>query len=102
MPRASDASVELGKSIDADPITQQVVANALASIADEMATTIYRTAHSTVVRDAMDFSASLCNASGEQIAQAVTIPFHLGSVPAAMRTLLAQYEGRFRPVTCSS
>ena len=32
---------------------------ALASIADEMATTIYRTAHSTVVRDAMDFSASL-------------------------------------------
>ncbi len=90
-------AVELGKRTDADPITQQVVANALASIADEMATTIYRTAHSTVVRDAMDFSASLCNASGEQIAQAVTIPFHLGSVPAAMRTLLAQYQGRFLP-----
>ena len=97
MPRPSEAAVELGKRTDADPITQQVVANALASIADEMATTIYRTAHSTVVRDAMDFSASLCNASGEQIAQAVTIPFHLGSVPAAMRTLLAQYQGRFRP-----
>ncbi len=35
--------------------------NAFASIADEMATTIFRTAHSTVVRDVMDFSASLCD-----------------------------------------
>ena len=35
--------------------------NALASIADEMATTIFRTAHSTVVRDGMDFSAALCD-----------------------------------------
>ena len=44
-----------------DPITQQIVGNALASIADEMATTIFRTAHSTVVRDGMDFSAALCD-----------------------------------------
>ena len=35
----------------ADPVTLQIVGNALASIADEMATTIFRTAHSTVVRD---------------------------------------------------
>ena len=41
-----------------DAVTQQIVANALASIADEMATTIFRTAHSTVVRDGMDFSAA--------------------------------------------
>ena len=41
-----------------DPVTQQIVGNALASIADEMATTIFRTAHSTVVRDGMDFSAA--------------------------------------------
>ena len=34
------------------------------SIADEMATTIFRTAHSTVVRDGMDFSAALCDADG--------------------------------------
>ena len=29
-------------------------------LADEMATTVFRTAHSAVVRDAMDFSAALC------------------------------------------
>ena len=38
-----------------DPVTLQIVGNALASIADEMATTIFRTAHSSVVRDGMDF-----------------------------------------------
>ena len=72
-----------------DPITQEIVGNALASIADEMATTIFRTAHSTVVRDGMDFSAALCDANGETVAQAVTVPFLLGSVPHAMETLRA-------------
>jgi N-methylhydantoinase B/oxoprolinase/acetone carboxylase alpha subunit len=81
----------------ADPITQQIVGNALASIADEMATTIFRTAHSTVVRDGMDFSAALCDARGETVAQAVTVPFHLGAVPHAMRCLLEKWGGRMRP-----
>jgi len=79
-----------------DPITQQIVGNALASIADEMATTIFRTAHSTVVRDGMDFSAALCDANGDTVAQAVTVPFHLGSVPVAMEHLLAKWGDRMR------
>ncbi len=80
-----------------DPITQEIVGNALASIADEMATTIFRTAHSTVVRDGMDFSAALCNAEGETVAQAVTVPFHLGAVPHAMDTLRAKWGDRMNP-----
>ena len=80
-----------------DPITQEIVGNALASIADEMATTIFRTAHSTVVRDGMDFSAALCNADGETVAQAVTVPFHLGAVPHAMETLIAKWGDRMHP-----
>jgi N-methylhydantoinase B/oxoprolinase/acetone carboxylase alpha subunit len=80
-----------------DPITQEIVGNALASIADEMATTIFRTAHSTVVRDGMDLSAALCNADGETVAQAVTVPFHLGSVPHAMETLRAKWGDRMHP-----
>ena len=80
-----------------DPVTLQIAANALASIADEMATTIFRTAHSTVVRDGMDFSAALCNAEGQTVAQAVTVPFHLGSIPTAMEHLLVRYGDRLRP-----
>jgi N-methylhydantoinase B/oxoprolinase/acetone carboxylase alpha subunit len=78
----------------ADAIVREIVGNALASIADEMATTIFRTAHSTVVRDVMDFSAALCDPDGETVAQAVTIPLHLGSIPTAMRALLDRFGGR--------
>jgi N-methylhydantoinase B len=80
-----------------DPVTLQIVGNALGSMADEMATTICRTAHSTVVRDGMDFSAVVCDAKGRTVAQAVSVPFHLGSIPRAMETLLEHYEARMRP-----
>ena len=77
-------------------MTLQVVASALQSIADEMATTIIRTAHSTVVRDGMDFSSALCDARGETVAQAVSVPFHLGSIPTAMASLIGRYGDSVR------
>jgi N-methylhydantoinase A/oxoprolinase/acetone carboxylase beta subunit/N-methylhydantoinase B/oxoprolinase/acetone carboxylase alpha subunit len=81
-----------------DPaIERQLVASALGSLADEMATTVFRTAHSAVVRDAMDFSAALCGPTGETVAQAVTIPLQLGSIPDAMKSLLAKFGGSFAP-----
>jgi 5-oxoprolinase (ATP-hydrolysing) len=80
-----------------DAIAGRIVGNALSTLADEMATTIFRTAHSAVVRDAMDYSAALCAPSGETVAQAVTIPLQLGSIPNAMKTLLAKFGGSFAP-----
>ena len=74
-----------------DPITREIIGNALASAADEMAVAVYRTAYSTIVRDCLDYSTSLCDADGQMIAQGVTIPLHLGAVPFAMETLFAKY-----------
>jgi N-methylhydantoinase B len=74
-----------------DPVTREIIQNALASAADEMAVGLYRTAYSTIVRDCLDFSTSLCDANGEMIAQGVTIPLHLGSVPFAMETLFQKF-----------
>ena len=96
-PARSSWSEAVATSTRVDPITLQIVGNALASMADEMATTICRTAHSTVVRDGMDFSAVVCDAKGRTVAQAVSVPFHLGSIPAAMETLLEHYGDRIRP-----
>lgn len=81
----------------ADPATREIVGHALASTADEMATTIFRTAHSTIVRDVMDFSAALCDPRGETVAQAVTLPNHLGSIPTAMAALLRRYATELQP-----
>ena len=80
-----------------DPITREIIQNALAATADEMAVALYRTAYSTVVRDCLDYSTSLCDANGDMIAQGVTIPLHLGAVPYAMETLFAKFEGDMEP-----
>ena len=80
-----------------DPITREIFKNALASAADEMAVALYRTAYSTVVRDCLDYSTSLCDADGDMIAQGVTIPLHLGAVPYAMETLFARFGDDMEP-----
>ena len=80
-----------------DPVTRQIIQSALASAADEMAVGLHRTARSTIVRDVLDFSTSICDSHGQQIAQGVTIPMHMGSVPYAMETLLKKYEGNIHP-----
>ena len=79
-----------------DPITREIMQNGLAA-ADEMSAALYRTAYSTIVRDCLDYSTSLCNARGEMIAQGVTIPLHLGSVPFAMGALFERFGEDIEP-----
>ncbi|RYD81769.1 MAG: hydantoinase B/oxoprolinase family protein, partial [Sphingomonadales bacterium] len=52
---------------------------------------------SPIVRDAMDFSTALCDADGENLAQGLTTPMHLGSFHDAMRHLIAEYAGDIAP-----
>src|SRR5579872_1956098 len=74
-----------------DPVTREIMRNSLACSADEMAVALYRTAYSTIVRDCLDYSTSLCDERGRMIAQGVTIPLHLGSVPYAMEALFRRF-----------
>ena len=74
-----------------DPITFEVVKNALGTLADEMALVILRTAYPDVLRDTMDCSTAMCDAQGRFIAQGLTNPIHLGSFPDAMRRIVAEH-----------
>lgn len=74
-----------------DAVTFEVFRNAITGVADEMAITIVRTAHSQIVASSMDFSAALCDAQGRVIAQANTCPVHLGSIPDAMEAILGEF-----------
>jgi N-methylhydantoinase B len=76
-----------------DPITFAVIKSGLDSIADDMAYTVIRIARSEIVKDVMDFSAAICAADGQMVAQAKTIAQHLGAVPEAMAAVLAGFEG---------
>ncbi len=80
-----------------DPVTREVMQNGLAAAADEMAMALYRTAYSTIVRDCLDFSTSICQAEGKMIAQGVTLPHHIASVPSAMETLFGKFGDDMEP-----
>jgi len=80
-----------------DPFALELIKNALASLADEMALTVYRTARSFVVKEALDFSTALFLADGQLIAQGTCLPFHLGAMPFAVRAVVAQYRDRILP-----
>ncbi|MBL8699254.1 MAG: hydantoinase B/oxoprolinase family protein [Alphaproteobacteria bacterium] len=81
----------------ADPFALELVKNALATLADEMALTVSRTARSFVVKEALDFSTALFLADGEMIAQGTCLPFHLGAMPFAVQSVLKQFGGKIGP-----
>ena len=89
MPAAPHTAPRMDPRID--PITLEVIQNALGSIADELALVIMRSAYSNIVRDSMDYSTAVCDHNGRIIAQGLTTPVHLGSFPEAMRNLVGQY-----------
>lgn len=79
-----------------DPITSELIKNALDALVDEMALTLVRTAYSSNLKNAMDLSAAVCDAEGQLIAQGLTLPLHLGSVPEFMRAVIAKFGGQMR------
>src|SRR5215475_12642976 len=74
-----------------DPIAFELFKNAIFSIADEMALTVMRTTYSGVLKDNMDFSTALADANGKLVAQGLTLPGHLGSIPTALESIMRQF-----------
>src|SRR5579863_3360321 len=74
-----------------DPIEFELFKNALFSVADEMALTIFRTTYSGVLRDNMDYSTAMFDGAGTLAAQGLTLPGHLGSMPTAMAAIEAAF-----------
>ncbi len=80
-----------------DPVTREVIKNALMSTADTMALTVVRTARSAVIKHGMDFSTSLFNAEGQQVAQGLTLPPHLGSMAPALEGVMNAFGDDVHP-----
>ena len=80
-----------------DAIRRELIREGLASICEEMAVSVIRTSHSETVKSAMDFSTALCDTKGEIIAQGVTLPNQLGSLPDAVAAILREFGGTFVP-----
>jgi N-methylhydantoinase B len=58
-----------------DPVTLQILRNHTRAAAESMATTLYRTAHSTFVKETEDFTIQILDARGKSVA----VPIDLGA-----------------------
>ena len=76
-----------------DPIAFELFKNSIFSIADEMALTIFRTTYSGVLKDNMDYSTAFADANGRLVAQGLTLPGHLGSIPTALAVVVERFKG---------
>ena len=83
--------------VTTDPIAFELFKNAIFSIADEMALTVFRTSYSGVLKDNMDFSTGFADAEGRLAAQGLTLPGHLGSVPTAMQSIMTHFRDDMAP-----
>ncbi|MBL7250408.1 hydantoinase B/oxoprolinase family protein [Alloalcanivorax marinus] len=85
-----------------NPITLEVWWSRLAAIADEAATTLLRTAFSTIIREANDYSVVLLNADGETIAECrAGIPAFHAIMGVMTRHILEKFPvDTWRPGDC--
>lgn len=80
-----------------DPVKRELIKNALVTIADNMIALVIRTSRSVVVKNNLDFSASVLNAKGEMVAQGLSLPGHLGATGPALRGCLDHFGDNIRP-----
>lgn len=74
-----------------DLITLEVLRNKFDVIADEMEITLLKSAYSSIVKEGLDASAALFTTDGDTIAQAASIPIHLGSLVPAVKRILEEF-----------
>ena len=74
-----------------DPARFEVVKNALYSAAEEMKIVLAKTAYSPLLKVAGDYSCGIFDVAGNMVAQGPDLPIHLGSMPDAVRAVVAAF-----------
>jgi 5-oxoprolinase (ATP-hydrolysing) len=81
----------------ADPVMLEVFNNLFMSIAEQMGVRLANTAYSVNIKERLDFSCALFDASGDLIANAPHMPVHLGSMGESIKTVMRRNAGSMRP-----
>src|SRR5215467_1382898 len=74
-----------------DPARFEVVKNALTCAAEEMKIVLAKTAYSPLLKVAGDYSCGIFDTHGNMVAQGPDLPIHLGSMPDAVRAVVATF-----------
>ncbi|HWV57304.1 MAG TPA: hydantoinase B/oxoprolinase family protein, partial [Longimicrobiales bacterium] len=78
-----------------DPIEFEVFRNLFVSVAEEMGVTLCRTSFSPNIKERLDYSCAIYDATGATIAQGDHMPVHLGAMPLSV--LAAIRDRRLEP-----
>lgn len=87
----SDVASLLPSSTEIDPVRLEIFNHLYMSIAEQMGIVLQRTALSTNIRERMDFSCAVFDASGQLVANAPHIPVHLGAMGESVRAVIAAH-----------
>jgi N-methylhydantoinase B/oxoprolinase/acetone carboxylase alpha subunit len=88
VPWKYESKREVCKVKDLDPITREIVGNALVSISREMGLVMKRTSYSSILNEGRDFSCAIFDAGGNLSATAEFVMVHLGAMGASVEAAL--------------
>ncbi|HLY20902.1 MAG TPA: hydantoinase B/oxoprolinase family protein [bacterium] len=74
-----------------NPVTLSVIGHAFAATAEEMGVNLYRSAHSTIVREVRDIATAILDPRGNTVAIANYIPQLLNAIDPAAAAIAEQY-----------
>ena len=72
----------------ADPVMLEIFNNLFMSIAEQMGVTLQNTAYSVNIKERLDFSCAVFEASGALVANAPHMPVHLGSMDRSVESII--------------
>ncbi len=81
----------------ADPILLEVFNNLYMSIAEQMGEALRSTAQSVNIKERLDYSCAVFDASGALVANAPHMPVHLGSMDRSVETIVRERAGNIKP-----
>ena len=88
----SQETTEVAPGNTIDPITLEIIGNALRSVTDETFVALMKSAYSTNIKERRDHSCAIMDATGRLVVQAAeALPIHIASMSGLMEALLKKF-----------
>jgi len=81
----------IGERANANPVTAEIIRNALIAITDEMKSNLMRTAYNSIIYEALDYTVGLFDADGNTISIGLGLPMFIRGLSDCIKAKLDHY-----------
>ena len=85
------------QTTEADPVLLELFNNLFIAVAEQTGTVLQNTSQSVNIKERLDFSCAIFDATGQLIANAPHVPVHLGAMGESVKTVLRLRGPTLRP-----